>query len=147
MKACRMQKQIYWCFIIKVIHFYHLLSSNFRRKCSWYTSKSALAHLFLHLFPLLWILNHIWEFTNELFTASKMLTRRGSDECFAQPTLDACQSSVAHTAVLTVQILVPMLFQVWIRAHQKKPHVSMETGLPKCSELPRCHVVIKVWYD
>lgn len=48
-----------------------------------------------------------------------MLTRCGSDECFAQPTLDACQHSVARTAVLTVQILVPVLFQVWISVRQR----------------------------
>lgn len=100
--------------------------------------------LFLHVFPFfLYILNHNCEVTNDLFTACKMLT--GPDECFAQSILDACQHSVARTAVLTVQILVPMLFQVWISVRHNR--VSMETGLPKCRKLPQCHVVIKLWYD
>lgn len=71
-----------------------------------------------------------------------MLTHREADECFAQSVLDACQSSVASTAVLTVQIFMPVLFQVWISVRQN--HVSMETGPPKYRKLPQCHVVIQV---
>lgn len=81
------------------------------------------------------------EVTGELFTAWETLTLRGSDECFAHSVLDAGQSSVARTAVLTVQIFVPVLFQVRISVRQNR--VSMETGLPMCRRLPQLHVVIK----
>lgn len=59
------------------------------------------------------------EVSGELFTACETLTLLGSDECFAHSVLDAGQSSVARTAVLTVQIFVPVLFQVWISVRQK----------------------------
>lgn len=84
------------------------------------TRRAVFPHFFLSpAFSPFCILNHNWELTNDLFTAFGMLTRCGSDECCARSILDACQSSDAHTAVLTVQILVPMLFQVW--RHQCAP--------------------------
>lgn len=85
------------------------------------------------------------EVTGELFTAWETLTRCGSDKCFAHSVLDAGQRSVAQIAVLTVQIFVPVLFQVRISVHQIR--VSMEMSLPMCRRLPQRHVVIKTWYD
>lgn len=81
------------------------------------------------------------EVSGELFTAWETLTLRRSDECFAHSVLDAGQSAAARTAVLTVQIFVPVLFQVRISVRQNR--VAVVTGLPMRRRLPRCHVVIK----
>lgn len=92
-------------------------------------------------FPFFYVFQSMSEVTGELFTASETLTLCGSDECFAHSVLDAGQSSVARTAVLTVQIFVPMLFQVWISVRQKT--CFRGNGLPMRRRLPRCHIVIK----